>query len=105
MDPAVKAAHQRVDDTLAQHPIENPTLRTRVEKLRSAAKVFSHGIVDLVPEGPERDRALMGVREALLIAIDGIELHQPKADPRIRPSVIDEATARAYRDGKMRQEG
>ena len=102
MEDATRAAHERVDTVLAEHPLENPTLRTRVEKLRAAAKTFSHGVIEIIPESPERDEALRLIRLALLVAVDGAELNQPTSDPRVRAAVIDEATAVAMRDGKFK---
>jgi hypothetical protein len=102
MDEATKAAHKFADSALSEHTIEDPTLRTKLEKLRQAAKVFSHGIIDTVPAGPERDRILLRIRESFLLAVDCAEMNQPAPDPRIRPARIDEATAQAMRDGKFK---
>lgn len=86
---------------LDPRPVEDPALRTKLEKLRTVAGSLSRGIYDVVPEGVERDRALLLVREALMWSVAGCEVHQPESDPRVRPARVSEEMAQAMRDGKM----
>lgn len=97
-----KVVHQEVERLLTHHEIKDPMVSAKLDKLRAVVKNFAHGVIDVVPEGAERDQALLAVREAWAWAEAGVRLHQPVGGiPRISAARIDEATAVAMRDGKI----
>lgn len=98
MDDATKALHQEVDSLLSPVEIQDPMLQARLDKLRSVAKNFAHGIVDIVPEGVERDMALIAVRQAMHLAEVGTAVRQSKGIPKITAARVSEADAVALRD-------
>lgn len=104
MDESLREQHADIDKALdARPPLRDEMKKVKFDKLRALIKQVGHGVVDVVPDGVEKDQALIALRQALLWVEAGVEIHQEAGIPRITAARIDEATAVAMRDrgGKL----
>lgn len=99
MDENLREQHASIDKALDKRlPLRDEMKAPKVDKLRSLIKQVGHGVVDVVPEGVEKEQALVALRQVLMWVEAGTELHQESGIPRITAARIDEATAVAMRD-------
>jgi hypothetical protein len=99
MDESTRDLHASYDKLLDKRlPLRDDMQIAKVDKLRSIAKQLAHGIIDVVPAGAEKDKALGALRDALLWAEIGCEVNQIEGLPRITAARIDERTAQQMRD-------
>lgn len=106
MDETLRSQHEDVDRVLGERTAVKDSLQvTKIDKLRTMVKQVGHGLVDVIPEGVERDQAVLSLRQVLLWLEAGTELNQPDGIPRISAARIDEATAVRMRDGSTKLPG
>lgn len=99
MDENLREQHSHVDTTFDKRPALRDEMKIpKVDKLRALLKQAGHGIVDVVPDGTEKNQAIIALRQALFWIEAGTEIHQEKGIPRITAARIDEATAVSMRD-------
>lgn len=99
MDENLREQHAYIDKALDKRtPLKDEMKAPKVDKLRALIKQVGHGVVDVVPEGVEKEQALTALRQVLMWVEAGTELHQPTGMPRITAARIDEATAVQMRD-------
>lgn len=101
----IKELHVATDKLFKAAPIADTMLLAKIEKARSQARTLAHTLIDVVPAGPERDAALLQLRQVVALAIMGCEAHPVVGPPRITAARIDEATAVAMRDGSLKLPG
>jgi hypothetical protein len=70
------ALHERIDWNMTNHAPINDDVIARFEALRTLAKSYSHGIVDLCPPGRDRELALERAEDSLMRAVAAIARDQ-----------------------------
>ena len=75
------ALHNRIEWNMTNHAPEYESIIGRFEGLRSLAKAYSHGIVDLCPAGEDRDLALRLAEDSLMRAVAAVARGQHLIGP------------------------
>lgn len=106
MDESVRSQHAGVDRVLSKRePFKDQMVEPRLDKLRTLVKQVGHGVVDVVPDGSEKDQAILALRQVLLWIDAGMELNQAPGMPRVTAARVDEATAVQMRDKGLKLPG
>lgn len=79
-------AHRLAEHNLTLHPPVDPHVGQLMDIIRGSAKNLAHDIIDAVPEGHERARALEAVEDACQHAIAGVARNQTTIMRRIDPT-------------------
>lgn len=67
-----EALHKRIEHNMTHHAPTSSEVIERFEALRKFAKLYSHAIVDLCPEGRDRSLALTLAEDSLMRAVAAI---------------------------------
>ena len=82
--------HRRIDWNMTNHAPTGEQVTDRFEALREFAKSFAHAIVDLCPDGRDRDLALTHAEDALMRAVAAIARNQDAMVASLMPQLMED---------------